>query len=387
MQFRSILSSCATALAALLAIAVTGPAHAEVTIGVILSTTGQAASLGILEKNGVMLAAASGNAKIRYLYVDDATDPAQTVKLARKLITEDKVDAIIGTTGTPGALALSAVAAEGMTVVVSMAPANILVEPIDAQRRWIYKTTTNDDHEARPMFVHMKAAGAHTLGFIGFADSYGEQWVRMAKRMGPENQVQLVSEERYARTDASVASQVLKIVGKAPDAVLIAGSGAAAATPLIELRKRGYKGKIYVTLGATFGDFLRVAASDAHGIYAPFAAVMGIAQLPDADPGKRGAQAFVQAYDAKYGANSGNIFAAGAWDAQRLLEQAARVALKSAAPGTPEFRAALRDALEGIKGFPGARGVYTLSATDHVGLDAGALRLGRYENGRWVLEK
>lgn len=368
------------------AIAAALAARAEVSVGVILSSTGQAASLGILEKNGVALAAAGAKEKFKLIYVDDATDPSEAARVAKKLITEEKVDAIIGTTGTPGALAISSVAAEGKTPVISQAPANILVQPVDAQRRWIYKTTTNDDHEANPIFAHMKASGVRSLGFVGFSDSYGDQWLRMVKQIGAEQQIPLVAEERFARTDTTVASQVLKIVSKSPDAVLIAGSGGAAATPLLELRKRGYKGKVYVTLGATFGDFLRLAGPEAEGLYAPFAAVMGVSQLPDSDPAKRSAQEFVQAYDAKFGAHSGNIFSAGGWDAVKLLDQAVPVALKSAAPGTPEFREALRTALENVKNMPGARGIYSLSTTDHAGLDGRALRVGRYEKGRWVLQ-
>lgn len=382
MQPKFILRSILAAGALVVALA----AQADVTVGVILSSTGQAASLGILEKNGVALAAAGAKEKFRFIYVDDATDPSEAARVAKKLITEEKVDVIIGTTGTPGALAISSVAAEGRTPVISQAPANILVQPVDAQRRWIFKTTTNDDHEANPLLAHMKAGGVRNLGFIGFADSYGDQWLRMIRQLGGEQQLQLVAEERFARTDTTVASQVLKMVSKSPDAVMVAASGGAAATPVLELRKRGYKGRIYVTLGATFGDFLRLAGPEAEGLYAPFAAVMGVSQLPDADPAKRSAQEFVQAYDAKFGANSGNIFSAGGWDAVKLLDQAVPVALKTAAAGTPEFREALRTALENVKGMPGARGIYTLSATDHAGLDSRALRVGRYEKGRWILQ-
>ncbi|MEO8523634.1 MAG: ABC transporter substrate-binding protein [Caldimonas sp.] len=375
-----------TALAAAFASAALAAHAAEVTIGVVLSMTGQGASLGALEKNGVLLAAAGSKEKFRFIQLDDGTDPSEAAKQTRKLITEEKVDAIIGTTSTPGAIAMMSVAAEGMTPVISMAPATSLVQPVEGPKRWIFKTTTNDDHEAVPLMTHMKNNGVKTLGFIGFTDSYGEQWLRMARQFGGERQIELVAEERFARTDTSVASQVLKIVGKNPDAVLIAGSGGAAATPLLELRKRGYKGKVYVTLGATFGDFLRLAGNDAEGIYAPFAAVMGVSQLPDSDASASGVREFVQAYDARYGANSGNIFSAGAWDAVKLLEQAVPVAAKKAAPGTPEFREALRTALENVKNLSGARGVYNLSATEHTGLDSRALRVGRFEKGRWMLQ-
>ncbi|CAN5621591.1 ABC transporter substrate-binding protein [soil metagenome] len=361
-------------------------AHSQATIGVLLSATGPVASLGILEKNGVLLAADKSKSNFKYIHVDDASDPTQAARLARKLIDEDKVDAIIGTTGTPGALAISAVAAEGKTIVISQAPANILVMPVEGDKRWIFKTTTNDDHEGRPLFNHMKASKVQTLGFIGFADSYGDQWLKMTNQMAGEAGIKVVDEERYARTDTSVASQMLKLSSKSPDAVIIAGSGGAAATPVLELKKRGYKGRIYVTLGATFGDFLRITAADAEGIYAPFAAVMGVSQLPDNSPGKVGAQEFVKAWEEKHGAGTANIFSAGGWDAVKLIERAAPIAAKAAKPGTVEYRSALRDAMEAIKGMPGARGVYNLSPTDHAGLDANALLVGQFTKGRWVLQ-
>lgn len=369
------------------ALALSSAALAQATIGVVLSSTGPAASLGILEKNGVSAAADSTKQKFKLVYVDDASDPSEATRLTRKLITEDKVDAIIGTTGTPAALAMINVVAEGKTPVISLAPANILVSPVEGPKRWVFKTTTNDDHEGRPLFQHMKAKGVKALAFIGFSDSYGEQWIKMSRQLAEENQVQLVAEERYARTDTSVASQVLKIISKSPDVVVIAGSGGGAALPLLELKKRGFKGKVYVTLGATFGDFIKLSGAEAEGIYAPFAAVMNVGQLPDSDAGKKGAAEFVQAYEAKFGANTGNIFAGSAWDAVKLLEAAVPVASKSAAPGTPEFREALRGALENLKSVSASRGVYTTSPTDHTGLDASALKVGTYTKGRWVLEK
>jgi len=373
-------------LSAFACVATLARAQTDVKVGVVLSTTGPAASLGLFEKNGVALVEGSTKQKIKFVYLDDASDPTQAARHVQRLITEEKVDAIIGTTTTPAALAITPLAADASTPVISQAPSNVLVQPVDGPRRWIFKTTTNDDHEARPMFADMKKAHVKTLGFVGFSDSYGEQWLRLTKQLAVENQIELVAEERYARTDSSVASQVLKIVSKAPEAVLIAASGGSAATPVLELKKRGYAGRIYVTLGATFGDFLKIAGSDVEGLYAPFAAVMGVSQIPDGNPAKRGAQEFVRSYDDKYGAGTSNIFAAGAWDAAKLIEQAVPLALKKGTPGTPEFRAALRDALEGTKDHVGARGIYSLSATDHAGLDAKALLLGRFQKGRWLLQ-
>ena len=357
-----------------------------VKVGVILATTGPAAALGIFERNGVQLADSFSNHKVTYVFVDEASDPTQAVKLTQRLISEDKVDVIIGPSITPSTLSITPLVADATTPTITQAPSNLLVQPADGPRRWIFKTSTNDEHEARPLFADMKKAKVHTLAFIGFTDSYGEQWLRLAKVLAVEGEMEVVTEERYARTDTSVASQILKMTAKMPDAVLIAASGAPAAAPVLELRKRGYRGRIYVTLGATSGDFQRIAGADAEGLYAPFAAVMGVSQVPDSDRAKHGALEFVQAYDAKYGASTSNIFAAGGWDSVKLIEQAIPMALKRGQPGTQEFRSALRDALESTKDLVAARGIYNMTTTDHTGLDSKALTLGRYEKGRWVLQ-
>ncbi|QDH62301.1 ABC transporter substrate-binding protein [Pandoraea pnomenusa] len=371
-----------------MAAALSGLVHADIKVGVILSTTGPAASLGTLEKSGVMLGPDTlGGQKVKYIYLDDASDPSLAVRSLHKLISEEHVDVVIGPTTTPSAVAVIPLLAESGTPGITQGPTNSLVQPVDAQRRWNFKTTTNDEHEGTPLFDHMKAKQTKTLAFIGFTDSYGDQWLKLTERFAKDRGIQVVSQERYARTDSTVTSQVVKMLSKQPDAVLIAGSGGAAATPLLELRTRGYKGDIYVTLGATFGDFLRLSGAAADGIFAPYAAVMGVDQVPDTYAAKKSAAEFVRAYDAKYGGNTSNIFSAGAWDANKLIANAVPEALKKASPGTPQFRAALRDAIEATKDLAGARGVYNMSATDHTGLDISSLMLGQRQKGRWVLAK
>lgn len=378
--------------AALALLVSAGSAQADIKVGVILSTTGPATSLGVFERNGVMLGPQTiAGQKVDYIFLDDTSDATVAVKNARKLMTEDKVDVIIGPTITPAAIALIPVVAEGTTPNISQGPTNSVVQPMDENRRWVFKTTTNDEHEATPMFTDMRKKNIKSLAYIGFADGLGDQWDKLVTRYtaaqngAPE--IQVVARERYARADTSVTAQVVKMLARNPDAVLIAGSGAGAATPLLELRKRGFKRDIYVILGATFGEFLKISGSAAEGIYAPFAAVMGVDQVPDSYEAKKSAQQFVALYDDKYGKGSSNIFAAGGWDATKLIETAAPVALKKAKPGTPEFRAALRDAIENIRNLDGARGRYNMSATDHAGLDSNALMLGQFRDGRWNLVK
>jgi len=110
-------------------------------------------------------------------------------------------------------------------------------------------------------------------------------------------------------------------------------------------------------------------------------------QLPDSHPVKKSALEFIKAYEGANGAGSRSTFGAHAWDASLLLQNAIPVALKAAKPGTPEFRKALRDALEASKDVAGAHGMFSMSAKDHSGLDQRGRVLVTVENGSWKLLK
>ena len=230
---------------------------------------------------------------------------------------------------------------------------------------------------------HMADAGVKTAGFIGFADAYGEGWFQEFSKIAAIKGVQVVASERYARADTSVTGQVLKLMAAKPDAVLIAGSGTPAALPQKTLKERGYAGKYYQTHGVANNDFLRVGGKDVDGTFLPSGPVLVADQLPANHPLKKSALAYVAAYEAAYGKGSVSTFGGHAWDAGLLMSAAVPVALKKAQPGTPAFRAALRDALESVKDLHGAHGVFNMSPTDHLGMDQRARVMVKIENGAW----
>ncbi|MGH6624075.1 MAG: ABC transporter substrate-binding protein, partial [Burkholderiaceae bacterium] len=199
--------------------------------------------------------------------------------------------------------------------------------------------------------------------------------------------ITIVANERYSRSDTSVTGQALKIMSAKADAVLVAGSGTPAALPQKTLKERGYAGKIYQTHGVANNDFLRVCGKDCEGTFLPAGPVLVVSQLPNSNPVKKSAQAYVTAYEAAQGKGTVSTFGAHAWDAGVLLEVAIPIALKKAQPGTKEFRAALRDALEGVKNAPGAHGIFNMSPNDHLGLDQRAAVMVQINNGTWVLQK
>ena len=371
-------------LLAIALLAFAGAAHADINVGVTVSATGPAASLGIPEKNTIALMPKTiAGQKVNYIVLDDASDTTAAVSNTRKLITENKVDVIIGSTTTPNSLAMIDVVSENQTPMISMAASARIVEPQDAKRRWVFKTPQNDIMMSLAIVQHMADAGVKTAGFIGFADAYGEGWFQEFSKIAAIKGVQVVASERYARADTSVTGQVLKLIAAKPDAVLIAGSGTPAALPQKTLKERGYAGKYYQTHGVANNDFLRVGGKDVDGTFLPSGPVLVADQLPTSHPLKKSALAYVAAYEAAYGKGSVSTFGGHAWDAGLLMSAAVPVALKKAQPGTPAFRAALRDALESVKDLHGAHGVFNMSPTDHLGMDQRARVMVKIENGAW----
>jgi len=376
-----------TMIAAALAVFATG-ALADINVGVTLSATGPAASLGIPEKNTIaLLPATIGGQKVNYIVLDDASDTTTAVKNTRKLIAENKVDVVIGSTTTPNSLAMIDVAAESETPMISMAASARIVEPMDDKKKWVFKTPQNDAQMSTAIVEHMTSHGVKTVAYIGFSDAYGEGWWNEFSKIAEARKIQLVGNERFNRTDTSVTGQILKILAAKPDAVLIGGAGTPAALPQKALKEKGYKGQIYQTHGVANADFLRVCGKDCEGTVLPAGPVLVADQLPADHPVKKSALEYVTKYEAAQGKGTVSTFGAHAWDAGQLLNAAVPVALKKAQPGTREFRAALRDALEGVKNLPVAHGVVNMSAQDHLGFDQRARVMVKIDNGTWLLVK
>ncbi|WP_153117790.1 ABC transporter substrate-binding protein [Rhodocyclus tenuis] len=374
------------ALAGFVASALASVAHADINVGVTLSATGPAASLGIPEKNTIpLLPTTIGGQKVNYIVLDDASDTTTAVKNARKLIAENKVDLIIGSTTSPNSLAMIDVAAEAETPMIAMAASARIVEPMDDKRFWVFKTPQNDAQMSTAIVESMTSNKVQTVAYVGFADAYGEGWWSEFSKIAEARKLRLVANERYNRTDTSVTGQVLKVLAAKPDAVLIGGAGTPAALPQKSLREKGYKGLIYQTHGVANADFLRVCGKDCEGTLLPTGPVLVADQLPVDNPVRKSALDYVAKYEAANGKGSVSSFGGYAWDAGQLLAAAAPVALKKAQPGSREFRRALRDALEGSKNVAASHGVFNMSPQDHLGFDQRSRVMVRIEGGTWKL--
>lgn len=363
-------------------------ASAQIKVGITVSSTGPAASLGIPERNTVsLLPTEIAGQKIEYIVLDDGTDTTQAVKNTRKLVSDDKVDVVVGSSVSPSSLAMIDVAGESKTPMISVAANAKIVEPVEGARKWVFKTPQNDELMASALADAMAKQKVKTLGFIGYSDAYGEGWLNVMTAAANAKGIKLVATERYGRTDTSVTGQALKLMAANPDAILVAGSGTPSALPQRELKSRGYKGIMYQTHGAANNDVLRVCGKDCNGMLLPAGPLLVADQLPDSNPIKKSAMTYKNLYEAKYGADSLSTFGGHMWDAGQLIVAAIPGALKTGAkPGTPEFRSAMRDALEQVKNLPVSQGIFNMSPTDHAGFDKRARVMVKVVDGKWTYQ-
>jgi len=363
------------------------PALAQIKIGVTLSTTGPAVSLGIPEKNTIaLLPRTIAGKSVEYIVLDDASDTSAAVVNTRRLTQEEKVDAIIGSTTTPNSLAMTDAVAESSTPTISLASSARIIEPMSAKKAWVFKTPQTDTMMVLAILEHAAQRGIRTMGYIGFGDALGEAFYAEFEKLASARKISIVASERFAPRDTSVTSQVLRLVAAKPDMVVIGASGTPAVLPARALAERGYRGSVYFNHGVANNDFLRAGGKDIEGAFVPTSPVIAAAALPADHPAKAQAMEYVRRYEAAQGAGSVSAFGAYAWDAGLLLAKAIPVALKTAQPGTREFRAALRDALEGVQNLHVSNGVVNMSKNDHLGLDQRARVIVKVENGKWKLQ-
>ncbi|XUM24146.1 ABC transporter substrate-binding protein [Bradyrhizobium oligotrophicum S58] len=375
------------AAAGVIAMLAAAPALAqtsEITIGITTTTTGPAAALGIPERNALEFVPKEiGGVPLKVIVLDDGGDPTTATTNARRFVTESKADIIMGSATTPPTIAVSNVANEAGIPHFGLAPFPVTPE----RAKWSVVMPQPVPIMGKVLYEHMKAHNIKTVGYIGYSDSYGDLWFNDLKKQGEPMGIKIVDEERFARPDTSVTGQVLKLVAANPDAILVGASGTAAALPQTELRERGYTGLIYQTHGAASMDFIRIAGKAAEGVIMASGPVMSPETQDDSALTKKPGMELNKAYEAKYGPNSRSQFAGHSFDAFEILKRVIPVALKTAKPGTPEFREAIRQALLTEKDLAASQGVYNFTEKDRSGLDDRARIILTVKDGKYVPAK
>ena len=377
------LAARAVLASALLGAGLISTAWADITIGVSVPMTGPASGLGIPMSNGVKLWPATvAGEKINVIILDDATDPTKGTQNARRFVTENKVDLLVGSGATPVGIAVAAVALESKTPQLALSP--IGLPP--GQDAWSFRMPQSNGVMANAMVSHMVKNGVKSVGFIGYTDAYGEQWLQALTPLLEKAGIRLVVTERFARADTSVTAQALKIASANPDAVVVVASGSGAAMPQLGIIERGYKGKFYQTHAAATRDLMRVGGKAVEGTFVTAGPVVVAEQLPDNHPSKSLGLKFIAEYEKVHGAGTRNQFAAHSYDVYLMLERIVPVALKKARPGTPEFRAALKEALGNTPALAVTHGVLDFKPDDHWGYRPDTGVVMKVVNGDWKLE-
>jgi branched-chain amino acid transport system substrate-binding protein len=357
-------------------------ALADINIGVSLALTGPGSGLGIPMQNQLKLFPKTiAGEKVNLIVLDDATDPGKGSANARRFVTEDKVDLIFGSCITAVAAAMTDIASEAGTVQLAGSPVGVPA----GKDKWLFRLPQSNTVMGHAVVEHMKKQGVKTIGFLGYTDAYGEQWLKEITPQLDKAGIKIVATERFARTDTSVTPQALKINAANPDAVVASGSGAA--MPQLGLAERGYKGKIYQTHAAATQDLMRVGGKAVEGTYVVSGPAVIAEQLPDSHPSKKVSVDFVNKFEAANGPKSRNQFAGHAYDFQVTMEKVLPVALKKAKPGTPEFRAAIRDAIEGMGRTVFAHGVMNWTKEDHWGYTMETGVMLKVVDGQFAVER
>ena len=359
-------------------------AHAEIVVGVSLGITGPGASLGVHYRNAYQLMGKTlGGEPVRFVILDDASDPTNAAKNARKLISEDKADLLMGSNGVPSAVQMAQAAAEAKIPMMVLTPAALAGNAL----HWSFIVPQTTELMMGAVAQQLKARGVKTVGYIGYTDTWGDLVYKAIQSHAASAGFKVVTDERYARSDTSVTGQILRLLSTNPDAVVVGGSGTGAALPHVTLIERGYKKGIYHNHGTVNAEFIKVGGKAVSGAVAPTGPLVVPEELPDSHPTKKVSLDFTKRYEAAFGAGTRNAFAGYAYDAYLLVDAAAPAALKKGKPGTPEFREALRASLESVRNVVGTHGVYNMNAETHNGLDERARVLVHVDNGAWHLMK
>lgn len=381
------LTRCATAAAALATFAALLPAAqaADLKVGLSVSLSGPNSSLGVPYAKGMQAALAYkgevNGRKIQLVVLDDGSDPTTAGRNARKLVDEEKVDVLMGTSGVPSAIAMAQVGRESKTALIGLTP--IMLDP--AENPWVMTVAQPTQLMIDAVVERMKRNGVKSVGYIGFSDAWGDLVYAALMKAAPAAGITVLGNERYARADASVTGQVLKLLALKPEAVMTGGAGTPGALPFLALQERGFKGGVYGQHGLINPDFVRVVGAAGQGALMPTGPVIVAEQLPADHPSKKIGLDFRAVFQKVNNAPTTDAFSAYSFDGWLIFADAAARAMAKAEPGTPEFRVALRDAIFSTKEVVGVHGVYSFRPGNLYGVDERARVIVKLDNGQWKL--
>lgn len=373
----------ALVLVAALAAGVGTASAAGYKIGFVDSLSGPDSSLGIPYQKGLKAGYAFQHTvhgePVQVVTIDDTSDPTQAQLAVRKLVTQDHVDAIIGSANSANDTAMMAVAQELKVPMVALAP----IRPTGPNTDWAITVVQPVPLMVSTVMKRLKRDGIKTIGMIAFSDTSGDLFTAEGKKAAAEEGIKVVAEERYATNATSVTGQIAKILQHHPQAIINYGSAGPGALPMLALAQLGYKGPVFGDPSLLSKSFVDLAGAAGNGVIISAGPVAVADQLPHNNPIRAVALKFDHIYAEVNHAPPADAFSSYAYDGWLLLMNAMDRVPKDVASGTPEYRAKLRDALYSVRDLVGTQAVYNFHPGNTYGVDQRSMVLVKLENGKW----
>jgi branched-chain amino acid transport system substrate-binding protein len=367
-----------------LAIGIGAPVQASepIRIGAIFSVTGPASFLGEPERNTAKMLEEEINKaggllgrKVELIVYDDESDTTKAVTAVDRLIKRDRVVAVIGPSTSGSTLAIVPKIEEAQIPLISCAAARRIVEPV---RRWIFKVAASDILAAKKIFGDLKQRDLGKVAILTASDAYGAGGREDIKEIAPQMGIALVADEVFGPKDTDMTAQLTRIKGTPAQAIVVWGTNPGPAVIARNRAQLKIATALYMSSGVASKRFIELAGPEnAEGILLPAGRLIVEAQLPATHPQKALLSNYIRNYEQRF-KQPVSTFGGHAWDAMMILAQA----IKNANSAQP---AAVRDALEKVRGFWGTAGEFNFSADDHAGLTEEAFVMIRVTKGDWEM--
>ena len=357
-------------------------------LGAIFSITGPGSSLGIPERDTALMLEAEINARggikgpdgrmhpLKLVIYDDASDETKAVLAAKKLIDEDRVTAIVGTTLSGTSLAILDTVQKAEVPLISCAAAARIVEPA-SERKWIFKTPQSDQLIVGVLVDYLKAKGFKKVGWLNVDYAFGQLgWIEFEKAAAAAG-LSVVANEKFGQKDVDMTAQLTRVKAAGPEAVVVWSIPPSASIATRNYADLGLRMPLFQSHGVGNKKYIELAGGGANGVRFPAGKLLVAEQLADNDPQKPVLLAYAREFEARYGPR--NTFGGHAWDAVQLAVRAMGKAGSD--------RAGVRAAIESTRNFVGISGVFDFSPGDHNGLDRRAATMIQIVDGQWKLAK
>lgn len=352
-------------------------------IGAVLSLSGPASPLGLPEENSLKMLEEQLNAgegvdghKVQFVIEDDESDPAKAKTAVTRLINQEKVAAVIGSSSTGATLAMVPVAESAQLPMVSCAAGTAITKPV---KKVIFRTPPTDSMAIDRVLAYLtKKLKVKQIAILHDANAFGTGGADELALKAPKVGVSVVAKESYGSTDTDMTAQLTKIQQTPAQALVVWGTNPGPASIAKNMQQLGMTIPFIGSHGIANKTFITLAGSAANGVVFPAGRMLIPTSIPSGTEWRNAVDKFLTDYKAKYNKDA-DTFAAHGWDAGLIITDAMKTA------GTD--KALLQSAIQKTKGLVGIDGIYNYSATDHDGLNVNDLIIIKIENGAWTEAK